>query len=109
MAFVELQRIVAAVEEFDLGAEQFCGAFGLVFAAAFYFSNVAPVLSEQTGSLPFAIGHADDFDPISAFGMQGDRSAGTPNEIAGMGRDDEPGLLIRHATTPFTYRLVKLG
>ncbi len=37
MVFVELQRIVAAVEEFDLGAEQFCRALGFVFAPGFYF------------------------------------------------------------------------
>src|SRR6476620_8782181 len=37
MALVELQRVVAAVEEFDLCAEEFRCALGLVFAAGFYF------------------------------------------------------------------------
>ena len=63
MRFVELERIVAAIEELDLGAEQGGGAFGLVLAAGFDF------LKRRAGFLPgelafaaFAIGQADDFD-----------------------------------------------
>jgi hypothetical protein len=38
--------------------------------------------------------------------MQSDRAASAPDEIAGMSRDDEPGLLIRHCALLFRASLL---
>src|SRR5262245_54079691 len=104
MAFAELERVVAAIEELDFSAKQLGSTLGLVFAARLYFFQCgARFFPGELAFAALAERHADDFDPIATLGMQRDCSARAPNEITGMGRHHKPGLLIRHAATPFTY------
>ena len=97
MPLVEFERIVAAVEELDLGAEQGGGALGLVLAAGFHrFERGARLLPGELALAALAEGHADDFHLVAALGVQRDGAARAPDEIARVGGDDEPGLLFRH-------------
>ena len=105
MLLGELERIVAAIEELDLGAEQGGGAFGLVLAAGLHlFQRRARLLPGELAFAALAERQADDLDPVAALGVQRDGAARAPDEIARMGGDDEPGLLFRHETTPFSVR-----
>ena len=99
---VELERIVAAVEELDLGAEQFGGALGLVLAAGFdLLQRGAGFLPGELALAALAEGQADDLDAVAALGVQRDGAARAPDEIAGMGGDDEPGFLFGHEHSLF--------
>ncbi len=101
MLLGELERIVAAIEELDVGAEQRGGAFGLVLAAGLdLLQRGARLLPGELAFAALAERQADDLDPVAALGVQRDGAARAPDEIAGMGGDDKsgflPGLLFRH-------------
>src|SRR5262245_14076539 len=93
MRFIQLERIVAAVEEFDFRPEKLCGPFRFVPAAGLYlFKRGARLFPSELALSTFAIRQADNLDAVTPLGVQGDRAAGAPNKIAGMSSDDEPGL-----------------
>ena len=104
MLLVELQRIVAAIEELDLGAEQGGGALGLVLAAGFdLLQRGARLLPGELAFAALAERQADDLDAIALLGVQRDGAARAPDEIARMGGDDKSGLLLPAWTrTPFS-------
>ncbi len=98
---VELERIVAAVEEFDLGAQKLRRALGFVLAAGFdLLERRAGFFPRELAFAPFAVGHAHDLHPIAALGVQRDGAARAPDEIARVRRDHKPGFLLRHKRTP---------
>ena len=60
MRFRQLQGIVAAIEELDLGAEQLCGALRLVLAAGLdRFQRRAGFLPGELALAALAKGHAE--------------------------------------------------
>jgi hypothetical protein len=90
MRFRQLQRIVAAVEELDLGTEQLGRPLRLVLAAGLdRFQRRALFFPRELAFAALAEGHADDLHAIALFRMQRDGAAGAPDEIARMGGDDE--------------------
>ena len=94
---VELQRIVAAVEELDFGAEQGGGAFGLVLATSFdLFHRRAWFFPRELALAALTEGHADDLHLVAALGVQRDGAARAPDKIARMSGDDETCLLLLH-------------
>ena len=87
------QRIVAGIEELDLGAEHGRGLLGLLAALRLH------VLQPHAGLLPgelalaaLAVGQAHDLDAVALAGMQRDRPARPPDEIAWVGGHHEPGF-----------------
>ena len=95
----EPQRIVAGVEELDLGAKRGGGALGLVLAAGLHLlQRHAVLLPGKLQLAALAKGEADDLDAISLLRVQRDGASRTPDEIAGMGGDDETGF--RHGVLP---------
>ncbi len=98
------QGIVAGIHELDLGSEHRSGALSLVAALCLdVFHLHAGLLPGELALAAFAIGEAQDLHPHAAFGMERDGAAGAPDEIAGMGGDDEAGLGFRHARYPFIW------
>jgi hypothetical protein len=96
MRFGEAQRIIAGIEELDLGAECGRGALGLVAAAGLdLFQRHARLLPGELGFAAFAERQAHDLDAVAFPGMQRDGAAGTPDEIAGVGRYNKSGLRHR--------------
>ena len=90
MLLVQFQRIVAAVEELDLSAEQVGGALGLILAAGLHaLERRAFFLPGELAFAALAEGEAHNLHAIAVLDMQCDRAAGAPDEIAGMGGDDE--------------------
>ncbi len=83
MLFVELERIVAAVEELDLGAED--RRLDAVERCALF-------LPRELAFAALAERQADDLDAIALPDVQRDGAAGAPDEIAGMRGDDESGF-----------------
>ena len=95
----EPQRIVAGIEELDLGAKGGGGALGLVLAAGLdLVQRHAGLLPGELRLAALAIGEADDLDAVSLLRMQRDRAACAPDEIAGMGGYNETGF--RHGVLP---------
>ena len=89
MRLVELQRIVAAVEELDLRAEHPGRALGFVLASCLHGRHRrARLLPGELAFAALAIGQADDLHAIAALGVQRDRASRAPDEIAGMGGDN---------------------
>ena len=81
----QAQRIVAGIEEFDLGAERCRGALGLVLAAGLdLLQRHARLLPGELGFPALAERQADDLDPVALLGVQRDRAAGAPDEISRM-------------------------
>ena len=81
----QAQRIIAGIEEFDLGAERGCGALRLVLAAGLdLFQRHARLLPGELGFPALAERQADDLDAVALFGVKRDRAAGAPDEISGM-------------------------
>src|ERR1039457_5940501 len=107
MLFVELERVVAAIEELDFGAQQVSGAFGLVLAAGLHgFERGAWLLPGELAFAALAERQAGDFHFVTALGVQRDGAARAPDEIARMGRDDKSSLLFRHELrAPFSVRV----
>ena len=94
MLVVEFERIVAAVEELDVCAEQFGSPFGFVLAAGLdLFQSGSRLLPGKLALAALTVRQTNNLDPIAALGMQRDGATSAPNEIAGMGGNDEPGLL----------------
>ena len=86
MRLGEPQRIVAGIEELDLGAEHAAARSASSLRPALTFSSVAPASFQANWHLAaLAIGQADDLDAIALLGVQRDRASGAPDEIAGMG------------------------
>src|SRR5271170_3878439 len=88
---IERNRIVAEIPKLDVGdAEDSGGRFR--FPAAFsldLFERHAALAPELGRLAALAIGEANDGHRHSASAMQGDRAAGAPDEIRGMGADDK--------------------
>src|SRR5258708_28858395 len=84
------QRIIAGIEEFDLGAERRRRALGLVLAAGLDLLQRHPrLLPGELGFAALAERQAHDLDPIAFFGVQRDRASGAPDKIAGVGTNDK--------------------
>ena len=97
MLLGQIERVVAAVEELDLGAEQAGGALGLVLAAGLDLrQRGARLLPGELAFAALAERQAHDLDPVAALGVQRDGAARAPDEVARMGGNDKSGLLIRH-------------
>src|SRR5450756_2334556 len=93
MRLLEVQRIVAGIEEFDLGAERRGGPFRLVLAAGLDLLQRHPrLLPGELGFPALAERQAHDLDAISFLGVQRDRAAGAPDEVAGVGRYNKSGF-----------------
>ena len=87
-------RIVAEVPELDVVHAEHGGrgARPPSAARAFTRSSVMPGWRQSFADFAaLAIGQADDGDLPAARGMQRDGAAGAPDEIGGMGADDEGG------------------
>ncbi len=83
MRLVKAQRIIAGVEEFDLGAERRCGALGLVAAAGLDLVERHPrLLPGELGFPALAERQAHDLDAVTLPGVQRDGAAGTPHKIS---------------------------
>src|SRR5262249_5974505 len=83
------------VEELDLGAQDRSRLLRLLAALCL------DVLQPHAGSLPgelalaaLAIGQAGDLHAVALAGVQGDRAAGAPDEVAGRGGDHQPGFAL---------------
>jgi hypothetical protein len=86
MRVVEAQRIVAGIEELDLGAERGGGPLGLVAPARLdLVERHARLFPGELGFTALAERQAHDLDAKTLFGMQRDRAAGAPDEISGVG------------------------
>src|ERR1700722_10705905 len=81
------QRIIAGIEEFDLGAKGCRRAFGLVLAAGLDLrKRHARLLPGELGFPALAERQANDLDAVAFFGVKRDGPACPPDEIAGMCR-----------------------
>ena len=94
------QRIVAGIQELDLGTQQRRGPLGLLAALRLH------VLQPHAGLLPgelalaaLAVREAHDLDAVTLAGMQRDRPACPPHEIAWVSGHHEPGF-AGHAFLP---------
>ena len=94
----QVQRVVAQIElDQVMHAERLRRLFGFGAAGGFHlFQRHAGVFPELRAFTALAEGQADDGDVIAFLGMQGDGAAATPDEIGGMGADDERGLGLWH-------------
>ena len=83
---VELQWIIAAIKELDFRAQRFCRAFRFIPAASLDGGKRrAGLFPGELAFAALAIGQTDNLHPIAAPGVQRDRTAGAPDEVAGMG------------------------
>ena len=79
----EAQRIIAGIEEFDLGAERCRGAFGLVAAAGLdLVQGHIWLLPGKLGFAALAECQADDLDAVTLAGVKRDRTAGAPDKVS---------------------------
>ena len=81
-----MQRVVAGIEEFDLGAER--GGCPLRFVAAAgldLFKGHARLLPGKLEFAAFAERQADDLDAVALLGVQRDGAAGAPDEVSRVG------------------------
>ena len=89
--------IVAGVEELDLRAEDAGRALGLVAALRLHLGERhAGLLPGPLALAALAIGQADDLHAVALARMQRDGAARAPDEVAGMGGDDESGFASSH-------------
>src|SRR5258706_10747209 len=83
MRLVKAQRIVAGIEELDLGAERRGGALRLVAAAGLdLVERHTRLFPGKLGFAALAERQAHDLDAITLFGVKRDGTAGAPNEIS---------------------------
>src|SRR5271165_1279592 len=100
MRLVELEWIIAAIEELDLGPKQLGGPLRLVLASGLdRFQRRAGFLPGKLAFAALAIGQADDLDPIALLGVQRDGAARAPDEVARMGGDDKAGFHNEHSVS----------
>ena len=94
MRVCQSQRIIAGIEELDLGAQRGGRPLRLVLAPGLdLLQRHALLLPGKLGFAALTERQAHDLDAIAALGVQRDRATGAPDEIAGMGRDHKPRLL----------------
>ena len=97
MLLVELERIVAAVEELDLGAEQGGGALGLVPAAGLdLLQRRARLLPGELALAALAIGQADDFDAVSLLACSAMAPPARQTKSPGWAVMTSPVFCVRH-------------
>src|SRR3984957_14300432 len=90
MRLVKVQRIIAGIEELDLGAKGGGGALRLVLSPGFDLVERHPrLLPGELGFAALAEGEAHNLDAVTLFGVQRDRAAGAPDKIAGVRRDHQ--------------------
>ena len=95
---VHLERIVAEIEELDVGhAERLRGFFRFLAPACLHFlKRHAGVLPELGALAALAIGEADDRDGVAPLGVKRDRAGAAPDEIGAVGAYDQ-GCLCGHS------------
>ncbi len=88
------QRIVAAVEELDLCAQDSGGLLGFCLPAGLHLGERdALLLPGELALAALTVGHAHDLHAVAALCVQRDGTARPPYEIAWVGGDDEAGFL----------------
>jgi hypothetical protein len=86
-------RIITGVEIFDLGTENFGGARRFVLALRFHIVELhARLFPGELAFAALAEGEAENFHAIALVGVECDRAACAPDEIAGVSRDHERGF-----------------
>ena len=86
MSIGQPQRIIAGIEELDLGAQRDGRPLRLVLAAGLdLVERHARLLPGELGFPALAECQAYDLDPVAPFGVKRDGAAGAPDEISGVG------------------------
>jgi hypothetical protein len=83
------ERVVAEVEELDLGTESGCRGLGLVAADGLDLIERPALEPLARGFAALAVGQAGHHGAVAAEGRGGDRAARSPDEVPGVGADDE--------------------
>src|SRR5215469_3467802 len=91
--FERLDRIVAAIEESDFGAQDGGGFLRLSAPGSLdAFERHTGLLPKPLGFAPLAIGKAQNPHAVTTLGVQGNRAAGAPNEIRSVRAKDDDTL-----------------
>ena len=99
----QFQRVVAEIKKLDVVHIQGGGrSLGLDPPLGFYpLQGHAVLLPQLCTFAPFAVRKTDHGDVIALFLVQGDGPAAAPDEISGMGRNNQGRFLISHRITSF--------
>jgi hypothetical protein len=93
MRLIEPERIVAAIEEFDLRAQHLGRTLRFLLAAGLDGGERrARLLPGKLALAALAKGQADDFHAVAAFCVKRDGAARAPHEISGMSGNNKTGF-----------------